>query len=383
LPRKNAQRDCTDQPIKLESIPSFDRDVHMLRLLLIVVTASASVGCSHRPFLMRGAVNVNGNMDMTGDMKMAGDMSIKTSNTASRLAGVVVSGGPDAEQKIAVIDVDGLMIDKNITGMGSMGENPVALFREKINATAADTTIAAVVLRINSPGGGVTASDIMCHELSRLRQNRDIPVVACLMVVGTGGGYYLATQADAIIAHPTTVVGGIGVILNKYNLEDTMGQFNILSMPIKAGEKIDAVSPERPMDDEEEAMLQRIADSFHERFIDQVKQRRHLNDDQNDLFDGRIFTGVEAKEQHLVDEIGYIDDAIAMAKRMSGAGPDAAVIMFRRDNDRAYTELDVTPNSPFQASLLPFKVPGLERSALPTFLYLWQPDPSLAAPIGG
>ena len=345
--------------------------------LLIILLVTLPVGCRHRPLLLRGAMTMDGDMDMTGAMSM------KTDNTASRLSVVTVSGDPRANSKIAVIDVDGLLIDKNITGIGSMGENPVALFREKIEAIAANPCIDAVVLRVNSPGGGVTASDIMSHELVRLKQQRDIPIVASLMVVGTGGGYYLATHADAIVAHPTTVVGGIGVILNAYNMEDTMGQFNILSTPIKAGDKIDSGSPERAMHEGEEAMLQKIADACHQRFIDQVISARRVNPADEDLFDGRVFTGVEAKAHDLVDQVGYVDDAIRLARDLSGVDYESSIVMLRRNNDRAYTALDITPNSPLQASLIPFKLPGLDRSAMPTFLYLWQADSSLAAVIGG
>ncbi|NNE00969.1 MAG: S49 family peptidase [Pirellulaceae bacterium] len=356
---------------------------------LLVLLIACMVGCQRRPFLMRGAMNVDGNMRMNGDMNMTGGMamtgdmttSMKTDNTASPLSPVALSGYVGHGAKVAVVDLDGVIVDRNITGIGSMGENPVALFREKLNAIAADTTIDAVVLRINSPGGGVTASDIVSHDLIELKRKRNLPVVACLMTVGTGGGYYLATHADSVVAHPTSVVGGIGVIMNVYNMEDTMGQFNILSNPIKAGEQIDAGTPERPMGIDERKRLQSIADAFHDRFIDQVRQSRSSIDANEDLFDGRVFTGDEAQSYGLVDHVGYLNDAIIHARQLAGGGPTGPVVMLRRDNDRAYTTLDVTPNSPLNTSLVPFKLPGLDRSSMPTFLYLWQPDSSLASVI--
>jgi protease IV len=90
-------------------------------------------------------------------------------------------------------------------------------------------------------------------------------------------------------------------------------------------------------------------------------------------------TGDQALDQALVDQVGYLDDAIEVARQKAGLAQDAGIVMLRRDNDRAYTVHDVTPNQPMQASLIPFKLPGLERSSLPTFLYLWQPDPSMGA----
>lgn len=351
---------------------------------IVVIALLLLVGCRQRPLLTRGSMEFGGNMNMTGNMNMSGDMvtTMKTDNTASRLAAVTVSGNSQSVGKVAVIDVDGLLVDQNQNGFGSMGENPVSLFHEKLEVVASDPSIMAIVLRINSPGGGVTASDIMAHDLKRLKAVRPIPIVACLMGVGTGGGYYLATHADTIIAHPTSIVGGIGVILNHYNLEDTMGQFNVLSMPIKAGERIDIGSPERVLEDDERESLQQMADAFHGRFIKQVQRSRPgMTETKNDavVFDGHVMTGIQAAENALVDQVGYLDDAISVARQMASLGEDTAIIMLRRDNDRAYTVLDVSPSQPMQASLLPFKLPGLDRSSLPTFLYLWQPEPTMAS----
>ena len=369
----------------------------MIRYLLLVLALFelilCNAGCRSRPLLMRGLMNVNGKMDMSGDMNMKGDMnmsgdmktSTKTDNTASRLASVVISRSTATANancaKVAIIDVDGVLINKNITGMGSMGENPVALFREKLDAIRSDPTIRAIVLRINSAGGGVTATDIMSRDLMRFREETNVVVVACLMDVGAGGAYYLATHADSIIAHPTSIVGGIGVILNLYNLEDTLGQFNIASLPIKAGEQIDIASPERMMQAEEKAALQTIADSFHERFIEQVKTARPDSADDKTNFEGGIRTGLDAVESGLVDSVGYLDDAIELARNKAAIVGDSSVVMLRRDNDRAFSQFDVTPNTPY--SLLPIKMPGLDRSSLPTFLYLWQPDPSYLTSAGG
>lgn len=347
----------------------------MIRMFAVIALVSTFglLGCHNKPFQMRGV------MDISGDVAA----SLKTDNTASRLAAVTVSGNYRSSRRIAIIEVDGLLINKNISGIGSMGENPVALFREKLDAVACDPTIAAIVLRINSPGGGVTAADIMSHDLMQLKSRRQIPVVACNMVVGAGGAYYLATHSDAIVAHPTSVVGGVGVILNAYNVEDAMGQIGIVSRPIKAGDMIDTLTPDREMEGEERETLQAMANTFHQRFISQVKDSRTQVVDEDNLFDGRVFTGQQALELGLIDQIGYMDDAIALARQLGGVEPRGGVVLFRRDNDRAHTMLDITPNDPLQASLLDLKIPGLDRSSMPMFLYLWQSDPSLAAATDG
>ncbi len=145
--------------------------------------------------------------------------------------------------RVAIIDVDGLLLNTDMTGPGAMGENPVSLFRERLDRVACDRRVVAVVVRINSPGGGVTASDMMWHDLMAFKAQTQLPVVASVLDLGAGGGYYLSTAADQIVAHPTSVIGGIGVILNLYNLRDTMAQFNVIGVPIKAGKKIDLGSP--------------------------------------------------------------------------------------------------------------------------------------------
>ncbi|WP_182867541.1 S49 family peptidase [Rhodopirellula sp. JC639] len=361
--------------------------IHSLTLLLLLALLFCT-GCGSKVFRHNGAVNMAGGFDMTGDMTVDGKLdmgelkttvSLNPNSRSTPLTPVVVSGRPIRTEKIAVIDVDDFLVDRNVGGIGTMGENPVALFHEKIEAVRQDKNIKAVVLRINSPGGGVTASDMMCHQLAKLKQDRQLPIIASIMTVGTGGAYYLANHCDTIIAHPTSIVGGIGVILNVYNLQDTMGQFNVLSSPIKSGEKIDAGTPERPIEADELAMLQRIADSFHQRLIDQINSKRpQVTASQEQWSDGSVMTGGEAHAMGLVDGVGYLDTAIEIARQQAGLKPDDRVVMYRRENDPAYTPLDVSPNQPVLSSLIPLRVPGLDRSTMPTFLYLWQSDPAMA-----
>ena len=315
---------------------------------------------------------------MTGDVTVRMPPENKASNLCSRRVG----GSPTCGVRVAIVDVDGLLVDQNLRGYGSLGENPVALFREKLNAIEADPSVQAAVLRIDSPGGGVTACDIMRRDLVAFKARRDIPVVACLMDVATGGAYYLATAADTIIAHPTTITGGVGVILNLYNLEDSLGQFNVVPLPVKSGTKIDIASPIRAMDPEEREMLQRIAREFHERFKQEVNRSRPHHTATGEDFDGRVFTAGQAREKQLVDGIGYLDDAVAAARQSAVLPEMCGIVMYRRCNDRAMTAYDVTPNVPLQNSLLPLNIPGLDRSSLPRFLYLWQPDPSLTTANG-
>ncbi|MHB1034112.1 MAG: S49 family peptidase [Pirellulales bacterium] len=286
-------------------------------------------------------------------------------------------GNPAAAAKVAVVDVDGILLNMDMTGFYSLGENPVSLFREKLDAVAADPCIHAVVLRINSPGGGVTATDIMWHDLKAFKARTGLPVVACMMDVGTGGAYYLATAADHITAHPTTVTGGMGVILNLYNMQDSMAQFNVLGTPIKSGEHVDIGTPIHPMAPEARKLLQDMADEYHLRFRRIVEEARPArNPQQVDDFDGRVFTAQQALDRRLIDGIGYLDDAVGTACQMACLD-GARTVLLHRANDPVRTPYALTPNVPLQTTMLPLSIPGFERSKLPTFLYLWQPEPTM------
>jgi protease-4 len=332
---------------------------------IVLLSLSALLGC-------RGGVCVNTNSKVTAVLPTAGPVR----------AMVVERVDANAATKIAIVDVDGVLLNMEMPGPYSQGENPVAVFRERLAAVERDPCVRALVLRINSPGGGVTACDIMRHELVAFRQRRPMPVTACLLDVGAGGAYYLATAADTIIAHPTSVVGGIGVILNVYNLNDAMAQMNVVAAPVKAGENIDLGSPITALGDERRALLQTMADEFQVRFRDTVLGSRQIAPEaQLTIFDGRVVTGQQAAHAGLVDAVGYFDDALQGA-RQAGNAPEAAAVIYHRSGDPAYTRYDITPNIPLQTGLLPYSVPGLDRARLPTFLYLWQPEPTLEKQAG-
>ena len=283
--------------------------------------------------------------------------------------------------KIAVIDVDGLLVYEERTGLFSLGQNPVAVFREKLDYIANNPNgFCGGLLRINSPGGGVTATDIMARELIAFKARTGLPVVTCIMAHGAGGAYYLAQASDHIIAHPTSVVGGIGVILNLYNVEGQMAQFNIFAVPIKSGKNIDLGTPTMREGEtkQQRRILATMANEFHERFITVVKQSRPVQvEDERSNFDGRVFTAAQAYERGLIDEVGYLDEAMNKVAEL-GNCQDAGLVMIHRKNDPVNSPYDISPNTPLQKTLLAVNVPGLDRSKLPTFLYLWQPEPSLS-----
>src|SRR5262249_15137565 len=212
--------------------------------------------------------------------------------------------------------------------LGGGRDNPMSLFRERLDAAADDKHVKAVVLRLNSPGGAVTASDIMYQDLCRFRRETGKPVVACMMDVAASGAFYLAMGCDRVYAHPTTVTGSIGVIMSLYNASGVFGMLGVRSEPIKSGPNKDIGNPARPMTEEERAILQGLVDHFYGQFVHVVVRGRGLSEERvRALADGRIYSGLEAKELGLVDEVGYLDDALDAAMEMACL-KDAAVIAY-------------------------------------------------------
>jgi protease-4 len=176
------------------------------------------------------------------------------------------------------------------------------------------------------------------------------------------------------------VTGGLGVILNLFNLQDLMAQFNIIPQSVKSGEWVDIGSSARPLKPEERELLQAMADEMHAQLrADIVRSRPGLNalaDAKATVFDGRIFTGSQAVSRGLADRLGDLDDAIGIAAQMGcqSSAVRPSVVLYRRNNDPAHSAYAVSANIPLQgAGLLP-NLPGLDRSKLPTFLSIWQPE---------
>jgi protease IV len=275
--------------------------------------------------------------------------------------------------KVAIIDVDGMIMNaKSSTVLFGAGENPVSSFRERLDAAADDKHVKAVVLRINSPGGAVTASDIMYQEIVRFREKTGKPVIACMMDVAASGAYYLAMGCDRIYAHPTTVTGSIGVIMSLYNATGLFMKLGVTSDPIKSGLNKDIGNPARPMTKEEREILQGLVDTFYNQFVQVVVRGRHLPEERvRALADGRIYSGIDAKNLGLVDEIGYLEDAIHAAKAAAGV-KDSAIVAYDPGQGYRGSIYAGVPKIPSQINVK-LDVPGLGNPMGAAFMYLWEP----------
>jgi protease-4 len=306
------------------------------------------------------------------------DASIYTLPDTGPLLEIAVApvGRQQAGCKVAVIEIDGLLLNADTVGPYSMGDNPVAVFQERLAAAAADPAVKAVVLRINSPGGSVAATEVTARSLADFRRQTGKPVVASVLDKGTGGAYYLASGCDRIVAMPSSVLGGIGVILNLYNLELGMENFNLFALPIKAGDRIDMGTPVRKMTPEEKGLLTAMAKEYHGNFMQAVLRGRPKVKADAKLFDGRIMSASRALEEGLIDAVGFLPDALEAATQLAKA-EGATAVMYRRQASPARSLYEIVPNTPMQVGVMPLNVPGLDRSRLPLFLYLWQAEPTL------
>ena len=270
-----------------------------------------------------------------------------------------VEGKGDA--KILLMDVSGFISDETPGGGLTIGSPPprvpmLVRVREELEKAAGDDKVKAVVVRINSPGGTVTASDI---------------IFASMMDVAASGGYYIALAADTIVAHPTTVTGSIGVIMITLNAEGLMQKIGLSANAIKSGERKDMGSPFRPLTPEERAIFQSVIDDLQRQFVAHLIERRKLTPAAAaTLADGRIYTADQALAHRLIDQIGYMPDALEVARRAAGL-TEARVIVYKRPREYRATYY-ARAESDAGAFAAVSQLTGLAASG-PKFLYVWWP----------
>jgi len=285
----------------------------------------------------------------------------------------VVDG--EGRAKVLLVEVSDVITDKPTRRAFGLveEESTVARVQSELKQAAEDDRVKAVVLRIDSPGGGVTASDQIYAEIVRFKKEHRIPVVAALGDLAASGGYYVACAADRIVAAPTTVTGSIGVILLNLNLEGLLGKIGVRNDTYKAGEHKDLISPLRAATPEERRIVQSILDGLHARFIAVVREGRPTLDAARvkELTDGRVFDATQALQAGLVDEIGGLRAAIEAAKQ--AAKVDAArIVMYRRPHETGENIYSLGRGLPAQVNLLPLDLGALAGNG-PRFMYLWAP----------
>lgn len=282
--------------------------------------------------------------------------------------------GGEGKAKVLLIELSGLISSQDSQSWFPE-PNMVARMKEELSLAAKDKKVKALVVRINSPGGTVTASDILYHELRAFREKRNLPIVASIMDVGASGGYYVAMAADKITAHPSSVTGSLGVIMLTVNAQGLLEKIGVQATAVTSGPKKDMGSPFRAMTEEERRIFQGVIDSFYDRFLTVVREgRRNLTAEQvRSLADGRIYSGEQAQQLGLVDRVGYLDDAIELARQEAGL-KEARIVTYRRPGEyRANIYARLFGGGGGWPSLAHLDLLSLLRGGTPQFMYLWMP----------
>jgi protease-4 len=286
--------------------------------------------------------------------------------TAGTLAMVALSGYRESHlgvgDAVAVVRVEGVISSgESLSGYteGAFSERIV----KHLKWAESDSSVKAIVLRINSPGGGVVAS----HEIYDKLQGIDKPIVASMGETAASGGYYVACATDKIVANPATMTGSIGVILQVVELDELLEEIGVEVVVIKSGAFKDVGGFHRDMTDEEQALFQAMIDEMYEDFVHIVTEGRGLPEEKvRELADGRVYTGAQAKRLGLVDEFGNLPRAIELAAEMGGIEGEPRLVEYRRRELSLFELLFgmASPTPPFSEVL-----DLLELEAIPSLQY--------------
>ena len=255
---------------------------------------------------------------------------------------------------------------------GLLRSSPSVLDRvmSQLKKAEKDQAIAAVILKINSPGGSVTASDILYHELQAFKKRSDKKILVQMMDVAASGGVYIALAADHIQAHPSTMTGSVGVITLNADLSGTLEKIGAKVNVYKTGENKDMGSPFRAPSETDKQAFQSMIDDMAQRFFDLVESQRSLDETlMREIKTARIYSGAKAKEVGLVDSLGYLSDATKKACQLAGE-KDCKVVTYRYQsnaNATAYSPSMLAGQTQNLVKLI--DLPMMQKLSLPSGMY--------------
>ena len=281
-----------------------------------------------------------------------------------------------AKEKILILDITGLISTTRNPGLFEREGDILSRVYYRLEKASEDKRVKALILRLDTPGGEVTASDILYNEILRFKEKTSIPVVGLMMGLATSGGYYVASACDFVIAHPSTITGSIGVISIFPNLQELFTKIGIKVNVIKSGKMKDSGSAFRDLTEEEKKIFQGVIDEMYNRFLDVVYQKRKDSfsfEKLKKIADGRIYTASQAHTLKLIDEIGYFDSALKKALSLAMI-KDAKVIAYtyypKRKTNIYATKLE--KSFLFEGN----NFENMLRSLKSGFYYLWLPQVS-------
>lgn len=257
-------------------------------------------------------------------------VSLSELDAPTKFSEVLLSGSKGkADTRILQLNVSGVITSAEVQSPFAPAGFSLSTLRRALEQAVNDDRIKAIVLNVNTPGGEVTASDNLYHEIKKVAAKK--PVVVYMDSMATSGGYYISAGASKIVANPTTLTGSIGVIIQTLNYSEAFGKVGLQAMTFVSGSFKDSLNGARPMRDEEKAYIQNLVGQMYDRFVGVISEGRKIPQEtlKSGVADGRILSGQEALDHKLIDQIGYLEDAYAVAKQLAEA-PDAAVVQYRQ-----------------------------------------------------
>ena len=290
------------------------------------------------------------------------DESVKT------LTETVIGGtGTD---KILLIPLKGVITGQSSKKLFQETPSIVESVKQQLEQARDDDDVKAVILEINSPGGGITASDIIYKEVLEFKEKTNKKVIVSMQDVAASGAYYISAAADKIMSHPTTITGSIGVIMPLINIATLVEKYGIEDNSIKSGDMKSIGSPLKKMSDAERKVLYDIVDEMYTRFVNIIAVGRNMEiENVRRLADGRIYTGKQAMDNGLVDQLGYIDDAITLAKDITGL-KEAKIIKYKRMFNLSEIFAGSMDNL-FGSRTIKLSIYASTDNDFPGFMYLW------------
>jgi protease-4 len=282
----------------------------------------------------------------------------------------------DATGKVLVVHIRGTISDVPRRRLVSTRPSMVQEVVSQLRKAAKDSEIKAVLLKINSPGGSATASDILYNEIVAFKEKTGAKVVAAMMDVAASGGYYILLPADYILAHPTSITGSVGVLFIRPDVAGLMAKIGVEVEVSKTGENKDMGSPFRPATAEEKQIIENMIDRLGQRFLDRIAEHRRIDSQRlKEISTARIFLADDALKLGMIDRVGYLGEAVSMAKKLAELPENAKVIVYRRTefpDDNLYN----TSTAQYEGrglSIVSLDLPASLASYQAGFYYLWQP----------
>ncbi|MFC1497199.1 signal peptide peptidase SppA [Verrucomicrobiota bacterium] len=286
------------------------------------------------------------------------------------------SKGWGVSDKILLLDISGVIVGKSDGGLLSDSGCTPDYVKAALNKAVKDPNIKAIVLRIDSPGGEVSAIDNISHEIKQIKNKTKLPVYSMIMGLGCSGGYHAACAGDRIYAQPSATVGSIGVILSIPKIAKLADKIGLEMVIVKSGNMKDIGNMFRDLTPEESEVLQLMITEHYHQFMDWIIDSRPAlksRDQLKPIADGRIYTSAQALEHKLIDRIGYLDDAIADIKTAAKLNKYMLVTYSYRSSEDANIYSPVSQRGPAQFNMVNIPLPIRMPSAKPGFYYLWQP----------